>query len=466
MKREVEESPGQVPEPRIRIPASTSWKEPSRHLLDPQGERRLAAPTLPAPGPRPSLRTNIAWSFGGALANALCNWLGLLVIARLGKPSDVGTYALAGAICTPIFMLTNLQLRGLQATDAQGRFSFSTFWSVRAWSSLLAIIGLAAFSIVVLDDALLQAVVITIAATKGFQSMSDIAHGLLQRYEQMDWIARSTTLRGVLTLILLGGTYYLTKNLVVASLTVGAANLMVLVAVDVPRVARLLSAKNRSRFQIRPKLKLPNSELMPMLASALPLGATMLIASSTIHLPSYLLEAYATRSDVGLFAAASQLVSAGTLAIGAIGQATSPRLAGYAASGSGRQFRKLYRKVVSLAAGVALLGTSIALLFGKQILLAVFSPSYLIAWKALVVLSVAAVFGFAASISGYALTAIGAHAIQLPLYGAVFLLSLLAGHILVPALGLLGAACSVLMGNAFCFAASTAMVIRRARSIE
>jgi len=39
-------------------------------------------------------------------------------LAKLGNASMVGQYALALAIAAPVFMLTNLQLRAVQATDA------------------------------------------------------------------------------------------------------------------------------------------------------------------------------------------------------------------------------------------------------------------------------------------------------------------------------------------------------------
>src|SRR5690349_22697168 len=65
-----------------------------------------------------SLKTNAVWTIAGNGVYAANQWLQVAIIAHLGTTVDVGHYALIMGICAPVFMLANLQLRAIQATDS------------------------------------------------------------------------------------------------------------------------------------------------------------------------------------------------------------------------------------------------------------------------------------------------------------------------------------------------------------
>ena len=71
----------------------------------------------------------------GNMVYAACQFGMLSVLAKLGSPSIVGQYALGLAITAPVFMLTNLQLRGVQATDARHEFAFADYFTLRLIST-------------------------------------------------------------------------------------------------------------------------------------------------------------------------------------------------------------------------------------------------------------------------------------------------------------------------------------------
>ena len=51
-------------------------------------------------------------------------WLALVVLARWTTADAGGHYALALAVCGPVILFCNVQLAGLQSTDANGQFTF------------------------------------------------------------------------------------------------------------------------------------------------------------------------------------------------------------------------------------------------------------------------------------------------------------------------------------------------------
>ncbi len=82
----------------------------------------IQAPTLPR---RLSLRSNFAWAVCGNAVYAICQWGMIVALAKLGSALMVGQFSLGLAIVTPVFMLSNLDLRAVQATDARRQFRFS-----------------------------------------------------------------------------------------------------------------------------------------------------------------------------------------------------------------------------------------------------------------------------------------------------------------------------------------------------
>ncbi|HLV60509.1 MAG TPA: oligosaccharide flippase family protein [Fredinandcohnia sp.] len=401
-----------------------------------------------------SFRKNVSWSFFGTMAHAGAKWLNLVVLARLGGAETVGTLALATAIVAPIFALTNLQLRQIQATDARGRISFSTVLGLRLLTSGLAALGVAVWAGFAARD--LGPVVFFVALAHAFESLSDVAHGRLQRAERLDRVARAQAAHGLIGLGLLAGSYALTGSLVWAAAGLALAGLAVFALVDLPSLRQIGGLA-------RPAL--PRDELTVLLRSALPLGGTMMLVSLLGQFPRYFLEGAAGRGELGVFAALYQLVAAGNLVITAVAQAASPRLANAAHAGDLRAFRRLAGRLYAVIAAISLGGILLSLVAGEIILLHLFGPEFAGRVDALVLLAVAGSVGFASTVPGYGLTAAGAHGVQLPLFAGIAAVSFALCALLVPTHGIRGAAFAMMGTHLVQWLASEAILRARLRRL-
>lgn len=412
---------------------------------------RSAGPDFSPRERRPplSLRANLSWTFAGNTLNALCQWGTLAVLARLGTTEVVGTYALALAITTPIFMLLNLQLRSIQVADAAGRFSFGTIWRIRATTTTLAIIIVGSYAALSNHDSSLTYTLILLSFSKASQALSDCIHGRIQRRERLDWIARSVAVRGMLSFAFMSIAFYVTESLPISAATLAAANILALLVFDFPALDRLDQTGHPRRSFIPAPLRLPfvSSELAPLLRSALPLGGTMMLVSLNSLMPRYFIEAELGRAPLGVFSALTQLIAAGNLVVSAAAQSASPRLATLAHLGNVRSFYQLLKRLYLLVGAIAAAGLLLSLLFGPTIVSILLGPEYANEHGLLVLLTIAGGTSFASSISGYGLTASGAHGIQLPLFSAISVLTLLLCNLLVPNYGLHGAAYSLVGAN-------------------
>ena len=89
---------------------------------------------------------------------------------------------------------------------------------------------------------------------------------------------------------------------------------------------------------------------------ALPLGFVMMLVSLNTNVPRYFIEHYQGTRDLGIYAAITYLMVAGTTVVAALGQSASPRLAQYFADGRTASFCGLMWKLVGIGGALGALG--------------------------------------------------------------------------------------------------------------
>ncbi|WP_158591610.1 lipopolysaccharide biosynthesis protein [Deinococcus cavernae] len=360
----------------------------------------------------------------------------LILLARLSSPETVGEYSLALAVSAPLYMAANLQLRGVQATDAAARYRPGDYLVLRLLTTALAF---GALLMVVQSHApALRSVMILIGLAKAFESVSDVLYGRIQAQERMDMIGRSTLAKGPLSLLALWAGFEWGALPGVAGL-LAVSWLALLLLYDLPNARRLGNAKEWRLGGF--------STLWQLFVTALPLGVVMGLVSLGANLPRYSIESVLGTHALGVFSALAYLMVAFGVPVSAVGQTISPRLAHYFANRQNTAFLQLIGRVT---AGVAILGLLIvlgAILVGQPVLALVYGAAYAGQAELFVWLMGAAVVSYAASILGFAMTATQRFTAQVPLFAGVTALLWLLCRLWIPEYGLIGAARAMLVAN-------------------
>jgi O-antigen/teichoic acid export membrane protein len=400
-----------------------------------------------------SLRANFSWTFIGNAVYAASQWGMVVILAKLGSPEMVGQFALGLAITAPVMMFANMQLRGIQATDAKKEFEFGHYFGLR-----LITIGLALLCILLLLAILnysqqMMLVILAVGLAKSVEAVSDVFYGLLQKYERMDWIAKSMMIKGPLSLLALGLGVHLTNTVfwgVVGMVIVWSC---VLFGYDLRSGIRVVGSSNiYENFgklsggqieKIYPQWHW--AELGQLTKMALPLGIVMLFLSINPNLPRYFIEYYWGEYELGIFAAMAYLMVVGGMVINALGQSASPRLARLYADTQLLAFKKLLFMMVVIGIVIAGLGVFVAVMFGQEILTILYQPEYA-RQDVFVLLMLAAGIGYVGSFLGYAMTAARYFHVQLPLFASAAAITAVASFLLIPRIGLPGAALALICG--------------------
>jgi O-antigen/teichoic acid export membrane protein len=393
----------------------------------------------------------------GNLVYAGSQWGILVVFTKLGRPEMVGQFTLGLAVTAPIFMLTNLQLRQIQATDAKQLYQFRDYLGLRVLSSQLAVLAVVTISLVSGYRWQTMVVVMLLGLAKGLESMSDVCYGLLQKHERMDRIALSLMMRGPLALLLLGLGVWSSGSAIGGVLGLILAWGTVLIGYDLTNAVRLLEAQGSHRSirrldlgRLRPNWNA--AKLLPLIKLALPLGLVMMLSSLSANLPNYFMISRLGERELGIFNAIAYLMVAGNIIVGALGDSASPRLAKNYAAGDRGAYSLLLFRLVGIGFVLGAAAVAIAALGGGTLLSLLYSPDYAERKTLFVALMAASGMQYMASFLGYGLTAARYFRIQVPLLLTSVVSLAIACYWLIPSQGLMGAAFSLMLaaGVQFC----------------
>lgn len=397
-----------------------------------------------------SLRQNVSWTTAGNLIYALCQWGVLTAIAKTGTPAMVGMFALGLAITAPVMQFANLQLRGVQATDARREYAFGDYVALRLVTTLLALAVSAGIALWIDRSRETTVVILLIALAKAVDALSDVIYGYFQQRERMDVIARAQVASGLLSLTLTAAGLVVFDDIVVGVAGYLAGLIVPLVIYTIPVAHRSLRSSGTHSTMVR-----WDPGVMRRLAwTALPLGVVMLLLSLNTNIPRYVVEHEQGERGLGVFAALVYIVVAAGMVVTAVGQAVSPRMARQYAEGALQGFRALLMRAVQISLLLGVLGGVVALVAGRPVISLLYTPEYADDTVALAILALAGGVTFAASFAGFAMTAARRFRPQVPVFVAVVVASTLASLVLVPAYGLRGAMGAVLVGAAVQLGAS------------
>ena len=390
-----------------------------------------------------SLRVNFTWTFAGNITYAATQWGMLVVLAKLGTPEMVGQFALGLAITAPIIMFTNLSLRAVQSTDAKDLHQFGDYFALRIITTIGAI--LATIVVVWIVGYVGEAgwIILAIAIAKAVESLSDVFYGFFQKHEQMDYIARSMIIKGMLSLVALAIGVYVSGSVFGGVLGLIIVWTLVFVLYDIRNGRRLMGTIATGDLlsqvaKLRPNFDLQMMRRLAWLALPLGLAATMVSLRTTI--PRYFIERHGGQYELGIFAVMAYFMVAGTTIANALGQATSPRLAQHYAAVRVSNFRNLLIGLILFGILLGVGGLLVVYLAGPFILTLLYQPEYAAHSDVLVWLAFGTALSYVATFLGFGMTATRNFRIQPVIIGTTTLLTLILSMLLIPNYGMVGAA--------------------------
>jgi len=399
---------------------------------------RAGAPALPAL----SLRSNFAWAFAGNTVYAICQWGMIVELAKFGSALMVGQFSLGLAIVTPVLMLSNLDLRAAQATDARRQYRFGEYLRLRLFSTLAGLAAIGAIVWIGRYEHRTAAVILAVALAKAVETLNDIHYGLFQLNDRLNQTGQSMILRGLLSLTALTAGVYFLHDIFWGCMCVALAWAAVLVCFDAPCGRRLVESTEQPDAGRRSGLL----RHVRLLLIALPLGLVTTIASLNLHMPRYFVHARMGERQLGIFSAMAYATVSLTLVGDSLANSAIPRLSRLFAAGQFAEYRALIWRLLGVGVAIGFFALGLSRALGASLLRVLYNAEYAAHAGVFTLLMAAAAIHFVASMLTAGITSARRFYIQVPLYLLVAASTAWGCARWVSSLGLAGAALGVICG--------------------
>ena len=435
------------------------------------------------------MRRGFSWLALGNIVNAACAWGRVALLARLGNAEMIGQLTLALAVCNPISTLADLGLSGSLISDANRQYRLRDYLGLRLLTCGLAMLVILVTAWAGGYDPATARLVVLAGLVVTSESVCDLFQAVLQRREQMRWVAISLMIRGLLGLTFFALGMWFSGDLAWGVCGFSLAALMTLLTIDIPRAlacerpqdhvrdaGRNPSVSEDTTFSSMLSLRCtPLATLrvsvirrqVPVLLGlawlSLPLGLATASLSLMTSIPRYWISNRLGNEALGGFAVAGSLMVAISLVVGAMSQAASPRLARYHAAGNTDALLRLLRGLGLWLAAIMVISLLVMAVAGRWIIGLLFGPAYVpLAGVALCLMLAAGLRNFSIFL-GRAIASMRRFRTSLLLraVGIVVLVLLLPGWI--DWLGLMGAAWALTLSWLVTALLSLAAVLREVR---
>lgn len=431
-------------------PMSVATEEPAVE----RREEVVAAPRPLGSG----LRSNVFWTLSGNVVYAACQWLVLIVLAKLGTAEAVGQFALGLAVTAPVMLLANLQLSALQATDATRSYRFGHYLALRLITTGLALAVIASVVIGIGFGLKTALVILAVGLAKALESISDAYHGLMQQHGRMERVAWSQMMKGPGSVAAMSVGMLWLGGVVGGTIAQAACWGLLLIAYDVRSPAWL----RRMEPSVAGMRFMPCWEwraLGRLAWLALPLGIVAMLFMLSTTIPRYFVEHRLGERLLGIFAALAYVTIIGQILSNSLGQAAAPRLAQRHAAGDLAGFRWMVLKLAAVGLALGTLGVLAAFLIGKPLLTILYKPEYAEHTGAFAGIMAGTGLWCVATMFIYAATAARRNRSQAAAAGVVALTTLIASAVLIEGDSLSGAAWACIAAGLAAFLAFGAIFV-------
>lgn len=373
------------------------------------------------------MKKNMLWMFLGNAIYAFSQWFQISTISKLSSINTLGQFTLALAIVSPVFMFSNLQLRGVQVTDSKGDWKFSDYFTLRFLSNILSVFFLLFLYIFVKIDVIL---LLLLCLLKCIEGISEIFNSRQQLNEQMKMVSISFILKGLSIILSTFVGLYFFDNLYFGLFLAVIINLLILFFNDYRNCKSFLEGQKI--------FNLDKKNIYSLFLKALPLGVVMLVLSLNTNSLKYYVEYFLGTKVQGIYSSLTYVIVLGTFVLSATAQTILPRLGKYYNENKLVEFKSIAIRFIFISILLGIISYVGSLLFSEIILKILFSNSFLEYTYLFKLIMFSTIFIYAASSLGYILTSMREFKIQPYINVSVLLCNIIFGYVFIKKFGING----------------------------
>lgn len=359
-------------------------------------------------------------------------WLNLIILAHLGGAVDVGYYSFALSIATPIALLAGLGLRTVYISEQNSPYHFAEYFHLTIRTLPLAYLAIIIWAILDGNNSTQMMVMLFVGAAKMAENMSDVCYAIPHRDENLKVVVQSMMLRACLGTGLFVMTYWLTKNIVLASGIYAVVWWLIFMVNDSKSMLIPWKEIWQKRHNYNKKL------LKPLFWLALPMGMTAFINAMAVSAPRYFIEHYLGSETLGYFAALTYFVIVGSMVVNSLAQTVRPRLAKLYGQKKNRDFWRITLIASAIALGIGLCFYIVTITIGEWILHLFYGADFAAYHPYFSLVALASIPVYLGGMWGFVLSSLGEYRVMFYINLAAAVATILVSIWSIPAFGFTG----------------------------
>lgn len=384
----------------------------------------------------PKNMINTIWIILSTGVHSLFQWLLIIAMTKIFGIDTVGQYSWSNAIIVPVITFLGLNLRAVQLTDVRNKYDISDYIIIRIISSILSIFVI--ILILVVRNSSFYIITITLLQLifKISELFSEIFQSNSVKNDNFKNYCISFLLRSILSFLSFIAISLISHDYIISLLSYSIVWVLVLVFYD---------AHSFSLFEAHKHVSFNKKHIIEIIMISLPLAFVASVNTLYNSIPKFFVEYFMDMESVGIFSATSYVSLIGGLFVSGITLTFAAKLAVIYSRGDAKKFLHIIMIQQILVLSVCLVIYLIFLLFGDKILPILYTEEFIQYQDVILLLVIATSLSFTANVFGTACTSVRLNKEQLYISIICIVIILLSGYLLVPSLGLYGAAYSMIL---------------------
>ena len=177
-------------------------------------------------------KQNYVWNLFGTASSSLISVILLLFASRLLDSRNSDIFSIAYALGQQFFVLGYFQIRNMQSTDIQEKYSFRSYHNTRIVTIIMMIITSVVYVFIQGYDFYKSAIILLLVLYRAIDAYSDVFQGYFQQQNRSDLAGKVQFYRSWICIIVFGFSLLLTKSLMISSIVICLTNLLLTVILD------------------------------------------------------------------------------------------------------------------------------------------------------------------------------------------------------------------------------------------
>lgn len=388
----------------------------------------------------------------GNLAYLAAQFLVFLALAQLTSTTELGRFAWASALTSPVFTLADMRTQQIQLTTKPSEYSYRDFFRQRLLTTGVSVALLLPVGVLAAPDQGTRTTLFAVIALKSVEAFLNVILGEHLRREEMSYVGKLQVVRALAYMLPFVAVAAISHR---ADISVAAGALALLLPVVLGHRSVPLKFRDGSASTAR---------MWRLTKDSLPLGIGFFIGSVTVNAPRFILERYHGIESLAIFAAVSYVVVVANSIVDSIVQGAMPRLAVLWRSAQQSGLVRVVRNMCFAVLAVGLAAVTVAFIGGRPILGLLFGAEYSSGRNVLTAMMVCATAQYLSSVLRAALIARGMRMGVTLISLANLVVSLTLSALLVPSQAGLGLAWSLTAGQALSAAVYLVLLVTALRA--